>query len=140
MIVLDTNVLSAVMPPTRDAAVVAWLDRQPARAVWTTAVTVIEIRTGIELLPEGRRRRLLEEEFARALDIDLDGRVLPFDTAAAQIAGELSARRRRGGFTDDVRDIQIAAIALARNASVATRNVRHFAGLGLQVVNPWEAP
>ena len=139
MIVLDTNVLSALMSPTPDPAIVAWLDPLPESFVWTTAITVFEIRSGIELLPLGRRRRVLDEAFARVLATDLRRRVLPFDAAAAQAAGALEARRRRTGFTDDVRDTQIAGIVLARQATLATRNTKDFRSLGARVINPWDA-
>src|SRR5688500_137208 len=139
MIVLDTNVLSALMSPAPDPVMVAWLDSQPDPAVWTTAITVFEIRSGIELLPLGRRRQALDEAFGRVLATDLPRRVLPFDGAAAQAAGELEARRRRTGLTDDVRDTQIAGIVLARRATLATRNVKHFRDVGIRVINPWDS-
>jgi hypothetical protein len=84
MIVLDTNVLSGVMRPEPDRIVVAWLDRQPSESLWTTAVTVFEIRFGLELLARGRRRRQLEDAFARAIEEDFQGRVLSFDEEAAR--------------------------------------------------------
>jgi toxin FitB len=138
MIILETNVLSALMSPMPDPAVIAWLDSLPDSFVWTSAITVFEIRSGIELLPLGRRRQALDEAFARVLATDLQRRVLPFDAAAAQAAGTLEARRRRAGFTDDVRDTQIAGIALARQATLATRNVKDFRDLGVRLVNPWD--
>lgn len=137
MIALDTNVLSALMRAEPDATVVGWLDGQPAESVWTTAVTVFEIRTGIDLLTPSRRRRRLELAFERLLAEDLDGRVLSFDTAAADAAGTLVARQQRAGRSVEVRDAQIAGIALARKATLATGNVRHFTGLGLHLVDPW---
>ncbi len=139
MILLDTNVLSALMQRGPDPAVVAWLDRQPAESVWTTSVTVFEVRFGIDLLAAGRRRRQLEQAFAEALEDDLDGRVLPFDLAAAGIAGAMAAARRRAGRSIEFRDLQIAGIARARKAMLATRNLRHFEGLGLSLVDPWSA-
>lgn len=138
MIVLDTNMLSALIHPSPDALAVAWFDRQPRATVWITAITVFEIRTGIELLPHGRRRLRLEESFVRLLSVALEGRVLPFDVAAAQAAGERGARRQQSGFTDDPRDTQIAGIVLARQATLATRNTRDFPDLGARVINPWQ--
>lgn len=139
MILLDTNVISALMQSSPDPAIVGWLDRQPPESVWTTAVTVFEVRFGLELLATGRRRRQLEEAFARALAEDFEGRVLPFDQAAAQAAGAMAAARRRAGRTIEIRDLQIAGIAAARKATLATRHVRHFEGFGLAVVDPWAA-
>ena len=137
MILLDTNVLSALMQTRPDPVVVAWLDGQAPESVWTTAVSVFEIRFGIELLPPSRRRRALEEAFDAMVRDDLDGRVAAFDSAAAHAAATLAARRQRRGRPVDLRDTQIAGIALARRAGLATRNARHFEGLDVNVVNPW---
>lgn len=139
MIILDTNVLSAVMRRGADPAVVAWLDRQPAESLWITTITVFEIRFGIGLLPDGRRRRELEDAFSLALDEDLQRRILPFDSRAAEEAALLAARCRVVGRKVDFRDTQIAGIALARQAALATRNTRHFHELSVTVLNPWTA-
>jgi hypothetical protein len=138
VIVLDTNVVSALMRQEPEAAVVAWLNRQAAEAVWTTAVTVFEVRTGLALLPESRRRERLEAAFRLMLAEDLSGRVLPFDQAAADEAGPLAARRQREGRPVELRDTQIAGIVLARGARLATRNTRHFRDLGIELVDPWQ--
>ena len=137
MIVFDTDVLSALMRREADPAVVAWLDSQPPESVWTTAVTVFEIRFGLELLAPGRRRRQLEEAFSRALDEDFQGRILPFDRDAAQEASSRAAERRAVGKPVDFRDIEIAGIVSARRATLATRNVRHFQDLRIELVDPW---
>ena len=137
MIILDTNVLSALMRSTPDAAVVAWLDRQAAESVWTTSVTVFEVRFGLALLPAGRRALALA--FERLIEEDLDRRVLDFDDAAAAEAARLAAARQRAGHPVDLRDTLIAGIALARRAAIATRNVRHFADAKMTVVDPWTA-
>jgi predicted nucleic acid-binding protein len=139
MILLDTNVLSALMRSEPDAVAVDWLDAQPSESIWTTSVTVFEIRTGLELLPSSRRRRNLEAAFERVLDEDLDQRVLAFDVAAADAAGAVVARRQRAGKRVEIRDAQIAGIALARKATVATRNIRHFTDLGVHLVDPWSS-
>jgi predicted nucleic acid-binding protein len=137
VILLDTNVISALMQEEVDPVVVRWLDAQPAESIWTTSVTVFEVRFGLELLASGRRRRLLEEAFSKALEEDFEGRVVPFDEAAAQSAARIAADRRRAGRTVEIRDVQIAGIAAARKAAIATRNVRHFEGLGPELINPW---
>ena len=138
MIILDTNVLSALMRKAPEAAVVEWLDRQPADSVWISAITLFEARLGLALLPSGRRRRALETAFERLLLEDLEGRVLDFDTAAATEAAVLAAGRQKAGRPADMRDTLIAGIALARRATVATRNLRHFRDLTVPVVDPWE--
>ncbi len=140
MIILDTNVLSMLMRKLPDAAVVRWLDRQPAESIWITSVTLFEARLGLALLPDGKRRTALASAFARLLEEDLQNRVLDFDTGAAIEAAELAARRQRAGRPVDIRDTQIAGIALARHATLATRNARHFADLKINVIDPWQAP
>jgi hypothetical protein len=140
LIVLDTNVLSALMRKAPEAPVVAWLDRQPAESVWITSITLFEARLGLALLPKGRRQRTLEAAFASLLEEDLENRVLDFDGAAATAAASLAAERRKAGRPVDMRDTQIAGIALARRATLATRNVRHFADLKVPVIDPWQSP
>lgn len=137
MIILDTSVLSALMRTAPEAAVVTWLDNQPAESIWITSVTLFEARLGLALLPKGRRRQTLETAFARLLEDDLENRVLDFDSAAATEAATLAAERQKAGRPVDIRDTQIAGIALARHAVIATRNVRHFSDLQVPVVDPW---
>lgn len=137
MIILDTNVLSALMRKVAERAVVDWLDRQPAESIWITSITLFEGRFGIALLPKGRRRHSLEAAFERLLVEDLEGRVLDFDRSAADAAAQLAAERQRAERAIDMRDTQIAGIVVARRAKLATRNVRHFADLGVNVINPW---
>lgn len=139
MIILDTNVLSTLMRAEPETSVVAWLDRQPAESVWITSITLFEARLGLALLPAGRRRQALQAAFAELLEQDLENRVLDFDSAAATEAATLAATRQRAGRPVDMRDTQIAGIALARRATLATRNVRHFADLQIPVVDPWTA-
>ena len=138
MIVLDTNVLSALMRPLSEQPVESWLDRQPAESIWVTSITLFEIHLGLALLPKGRRQQALEEAFDRLLELDLQNRVLDFDAAAAIAAAALSAERQKAGRSVDIRDTQIAGIALSRRATIATRNVRHFQDLEVPVVDPWE--
>ena len=137
MIILDTNVLSAFMRPTPDRPVIEWLDRQPSESVWTSSVTIFEMVLGIEITPEGRRRAFLQTALDHLLVEIIEGRILPFDTTAAQAAAVLSATRRRDGRPQELRDSMIAGIAIARRATLATRNTRHFADLAISVVNPW---
>ncbi len=138
MILLDTNVLSALMQQTPDPVVVRWLDEQPAESIWTTSITVFEICAGIELLERGRRRKRLEEVFSQLLTEDLEARVQPFDQLAALAAGTIAAARQRAGQTVEIRDVQIAGIATTRRAKLATRNIRHFEGAGVGLINPWD--
>jgi predicted nucleic acid-binding protein len=139
VIVLDTNVLSALMRSSPDAVVVEWLDRQPADSVWLTSITVFEARFGLALLPKGRRRSGLERAFDRVLMEDLSSRVLTLDEMAAVTAAQIAADRQRAGRIVDLRDTLIAGIAQARRATIATRNTRHFEGLDVPVVDPWQS-
>jgi toxin FitB len=137
MIILDTNVLSALMRSDPDPPVLKWLNLQAPQSVWITSITLFESRLGLALLPAGRRRKALESAFDRLLDEDLENRVLAFDSEAALQAAALAAARQRAGRPVDIRDTQIAGIAQARRATLATRNVRHFEGLTVPVLNPW---
>ena len=139
MIILDTNVVSALMRQVPDPGVVGWLDRQPLESVWITAVTVFEVHFGLELLASGRRRRQLEDAFARALDEDFEGRIVPFEQKAAHQAALIAARLRQSGRSIEIRDAQIAGIVTARRATLATRNTRHFVDLGISLIDPWRA-
>ncbi|HJR70153.1 MAG TPA: type II toxin-antitoxin system VapC family toxin [Gammaproteobacteria bacterium] len=139
MIVIDTNVLSALMREVPERRVVEWLDRQAAPSIWITSITLFEARLGLALLPKGKRRQALESAFDKVLVEDLEGRVLDFDRPAAEAAAQLAAGRRREGQTIDMRDTQIAGIVIARRAEFATRNVRHFSDLNVAVINPWDA-
>jgi len=138
VIVLDTNVLSALMREVPDVPVIDWLNQQPAESIWITSITVFAARFGIALLPSGRRRRDLESSFERLLVDDLEGRVLDFDQPAADAAASLAATRQLGGRVIDLRDTQIAGIVQARRAKIATRNTKHFSDLNVEVINPWE--
>jgi predicted nucleic acid-binding protein len=138
MIVLDTNVLSALMRQTPDKNVIVWLDKQPRTSIWTTAVTILEIRFGLQVMPLGKRRSLLIREFETVLD-KIGYRVAPFDAAAAQQAGDLMASRQKKGRPGDLRDTMIAGIVLVHHATLATRNMTHFEDLSVPVINPWLA-
>src|SRR5436309_2407780 len=124
MIVLDTDVLSAVM--NLDAPVAAWLDDQPRSSVWTTTITILEIRYGLLSMPSGRRRTQREAAFVRVINEKLERRILSFDEEAAEETAALMLARRRAGRPGDSRDTMIAGIALAQRATLATHNVRHF--------------
>jgi toxin FitB len=138
VIILDTNVLSAVMQQKPEMAVVDWLDRQSAESIWITTITLFESRLGLALLPKGRKRSALEDAFQLLVEEDLDNRILDFDRVAAEAAASLAAERQRLGRPVDIRDTQIAGIAISRRATLATRNSKHFQGLSVPVVDPWK--
>jgi predicted nucleic acid-binding protein len=135
MVILDTNVVSELMDSEPDPPVIQWLDRQSWSSLWTTSITVLEIRYGLTIMTSGRRRAQREAAFARLIEENFENRVLQFDYAAALLMGA----RLRSGRTGELRDNMIAGIALAQRAMLATRNVRHFDDLRVALVNPWHA-
>jgi toxin FitB len=139
MIVLDTNVVSAMMRRDVDTKIRDWLDSLPPESIWVTTITIFEVRFGIEVLSKGRRRQQLEDDFVQTIAEDFQGRVLDLDQAAAQTAASLRAQRRLRGRPIEMRDTLIAGIVLSRRAELATRNVRHFCDLEISLVDPWAA-
>ena len=137
MILLDTNVISALMHDPRDERVIHWLDRQPRASIWTTAINVYESRFGLLAMPLGKRLSALTAVFERLLHDTIQGRIANFDSAAAERAAELEAERRREGRPGDARDTMLAGIVLASRATLATRNTKHFEDIAKSVVNPW---
>ena len=137
MLVLDTNVVSELMKPRPDEGVLEWLDTVPMEELATTAITVMEVRFGLALLPHGRRRVLLESRFRQFLARGFSARLLAFDEAAAEECSLIRASRRRAGVSIAAEDGMIAAIARARGATVVTRDGSGFAGCGVPVLNPW---
>ena len=136
MIVLDTNVLSEEMKPSPDANLHNWLLRQSPGDLFTTSVTEAELLYGIAILPEGKRKRGLATAAQRVMAL-FPGRILPFDSAAAQAFSRLASDRRRIGRPVQDFDAQIAAIALSRGMKLATRDIADFDGLGLDLIDPW---
>jgi predicted nucleic acid-binding protein len=136
MIILDTNVLSALMRRIPEDKVVTWLDAQPRTSVWTTSVTILEIRFGLQVMATGKKRSLLSVAFEKLVD-SMGRRIASFDHDAAVQAATLMASRQRKGRPVELRDSMIAGIVLARHASLATRNVSHFEDLTVPVLNPW---
>ncbi len=138
MIILDTNVLSALTRRIPDASVIAWLDKQPRTSIWTTSVTIFEIRFGLQIMPAGKRKNILTEALEEIFS-KINHRIVSFDAAAAQQAADLTAIRHRKGRPVELRDTMIAGIVLTHNATLATGNTAHFADLADRIVNPWTA-
>jgi predicted nucleic acid-binding protein len=138
VIVLDTNVVSELMRTSPAVGVLSWLRQQQAADLFTTAVTLAEVRYGIARLPAGHRRdeltRTAHEVFGAFLD-----QILPFDSAAANLYADLVAARERGGSPINGFDAQIAAICLDHGAPLATRNGKDFRATGVDVIDPWGA-
>jgi len=141
MTILDTNVLSELMKQIPEPGVLSWLDALPADSVWTTAVTVFEIRHGLGILPDGQRRRALTAAFEEVLREELAGRVLHFDSAAATEAAAIAVKLRTAGSPVEVRDVMIAGTVAANTGStLATRNIKDFVNTGIPLTDPWSAP
>ncbi len=140
MIVLDTNVLSELLRSNPDPAVLRWVGTQAATQLWTTAITRAEMLYGVCLLPSGQRRQQLQTAVTALFDEDFTGRVLPFDNMAADCFASIAANRKRVGRPISQFDAQIAAITLANDGQLATRNSRDFEHCGLQLIDPWQVP
>lgn len=136
MIILDSNVVSELMRPRPEGRVIAWLDRQARSSIWTTSVTVLEIRFGLQIMPPGKRRDIYARGFESLLE-GLDQRIAPFDVESAEHASALMAARKLQGRPREDRDTMIAGIVLARHATLATRDLSHFDDLSAPIVNPW---
>ncbi len=139
MILLDTNVVSAVMKPTPVQPVLDWLNGEKSTRLYLSTISIAEIRYGLCILPAGKRRRALEGRFERFVARGFEQRTLAFDERAARLYGELMGHRRKIGRPMSILDGQIAAIARANRFAVATGNVRDFEGCGLEILNPFRA-
>lgn len=133
---LDTNVISEAMRPQPDRRVALWLTQQNAEELFTTAIAQAEILHGIAILPEGKRKQDLASAARRIFGL-FEGKILPFDSAAAELFAEIVAERRRIGRPIGAFDAQIAAIAHSAGMALATRNVADFDGVGVTVFDPW---
>lgn len=137
MILLDTNVVSEPLKPSPDPAVVRWLNTQTPEDLYLPAIVAAELYYGWSILPDGRRKRVGGDLIDRVVG-QFEGRVVPFDLTAAVEYGRLMATARSAGVGLPILDGQIAAIARARGAALATRNVRHFEQTGIPLLNPWD--
>ena len=139
MFLLDTNVVSELLRPSPDPAVETWVGGGPATDLYFSAIGEAELRYGIAILPAGRRQTALASAIEAILREDFDERILPFDSRAARAYAEIAAMRRFAGRPAAPADCQIAAIARSRDMAVATRNVRDFEDIDIEVVDPWAA-
>ena len=137
MILVDTNVISETLRQQPDPAVVRWMDAQSIETLYLSAVTVAELRYGIAVLPEGRRRQVLHSGLEQSVLPLFEGRILSFDGTVAESYAELMAAARRRGRGVSAADGYIAATAHAAGLMVATRDTSPFEAVGLAVVNPW---
>jgi toxin FitB len=133
VILVDTNAWSELTKPAPDSRVTKFLVENDAD-LWLSVIVIAEIRRGLEM-PKATQRRPVLLTWLEALETDYAARILPFDADMAHMFGALLARRQGEGV---LLDLQVAAQALARDATVATRNVRDFEWTGVRLVNPWE--
>lgn len=138
MFILDTNVISTLMSSRPAPEVAAWVAAQPEARLFTTAICQAEILAGIEIMPDGHRRRGLLAAAKAIFATAFDGRILPFNETAAEYYADLFALRRRTGQPAATADLMIAAIARSQGASMVTRDKYGFAGCGIEVIDPWE--
>ncbi len=139
MVILDTNVVSELLRPTPEPRVEAWLAQQDGSQVYLIAVSEAELRTGVAIMADGKRRDDLAEAIDAMLREDFRGRILPFDGAAASVYATIAAGRRAAGRPISQFDCQIAAVGHAHDATIATRNAKDFEGCGIEVIDPWVA-
>ena len=139
MIILDTNVISELLRPAPEPKVEHWLSAQDGLNVYLTSISEAELRYGLAIMGNGKRRAALVDAVDRILREDLAGRILPFDSDAAQSYATIAAARRAAGRPIAQADCQIASIAHARGATVATRNTPDFEGCEIDLINPWTA-
>ncbi len=136
MILLDTNIISEALRPSGRPEVLDWLNAQAIETLYLSTITLAEVRFGIAAMPGGRRRSVLKQQFDQRVLPLFEGRILPFDAAAADIYGALRANARAAGRAIGVADGYIAAIATAHGLVVATRDTSPFEAAGLRVVSP----
>lgn len=136
-ILVDTNVLSELLRPSPETAVIQWWQAQSPEHLYVSAVTQSEMMLGARLLPSGKRRRALEEALAAMFDEDFAHKVLPFDGSAVPAYVDIVADRRSRGRPISQFDAQIAAIASRHGSLLATRNGVDFEHCGVALVDPW---
>lgn len=134
---LDTNVLSELLRPQPDEGVCRWLNAQDEQQLYVCSVTQAEMLLGVALMPDGRRKTALQTQVEILLNQDFAGRMLAFDSSAAQAYAPLVMARRQMGRPIAQADAQIAAVAAAHGLTVATRNQKDFEGVGVPLLNPW---
>ena len=140
MFLLDTNIVSELMREIPHPVCIASIRRLPSPALYTTTIVQAEIRTGILRLPPGRKRDHLTATAHQIFTQTLAGRILPFDEDAAEAYAHLVSKRLQQGRPIETFDAQIAAIAIQYQATLITRNIKHFLECGVPLLNPWDSP
>ena len=138
MILIDTNVILAIMLPSPATTVINWLNNQDAVNLYLSTITIAEIGYGLQIMPDAKRKQRLTDRFKDFVSNGFEQRILDFDDAAAYSYAEIMAHRRTIGRPLSVLDGQIASIARVKNFAVATRNIRAFEECTLKLINPFE--
>ena len=138
MILLDTNVVSEPLKLNADPTVVAWIDAQIIETLYLSTISVTELRYGIAVLPDGKKKQTLRRSLGERILPLFESRILSFDLEAAEICAELRAKARAAGQAIGTTDSYIAGIAAAKGLTVATRDTQPFEATGVAVVNPWK--
>jgi toxin FitB len=134
---LDTNVVSETMREQPAPRVMAWLNAQNETQLYLCSIVTTELIYGLIRMPEGKRRDRLASAIQTVVMQGFASRVLPFDLEASRACAALMAHRETLGKPMEFADAQIASIAMSRGFKLVTRNVRHFADAGLNVIDPW---
>jgi toxin FitB len=137
MIILDTNVVSEPLKLKPEAAVIHWLNAQEPQTLYLTTINLAELLAGIEIMPAGRKRTTLKAALDDTIMPLFEGRILQFDNKAAEAFAKINAKVQSAGGTISFADCAIAAIAQANGFALATRNVRDFKKVGIEMMNPW---
>lgn len=137
MILLDTNVISEPLRMAGNPNVLTWIDAQIIETLYLSTISLAELRFGIAVMPDGKRRDTLHTSLEqRVLPLFL-GRILAFDGPASQSYATLRASARAAGLAIAPADGYIAAIATTHGFAVATRDTSPFEAAGITVINPW---
>lgn len=137
MIILDTNVLSALMKSQPEPIILNWINGYDIELLWLSSITVMEIQYGINLLADGKKKEKLQIAFDKMLRQQFRNHIIEFDINCAITTAELASLKKQKGFNLSVQDLQIAGTALARGACIATRNVKDFKDSGIDIINPF---
>ncbi|HEV8034943.1 type II toxin-antitoxin system VapC family toxin [Yoonia sp.] len=137
MIIVDTNVISELLCLTPEPAVEAWLGARDGLSIYLTAISEAELRCGVAIMTNGKRRDGLAHAIDRILRDDMAGRILPFDSAAARAYADIAASRRSAGKPISQADCYIAAFARAHGARIFMRNTPDLKGCEIDLINPW---
>ncbi len=137
MIILDTHIVSELMKQSPSTYVTTWLNEQKSSELFITSITIGEISYGLNALPKGNRRTLLENAFIDAINGAFKHRILSFDEKAAYKYGDLMAHKKSQGRALSICDGEIAAITQVYNYKIATRNIKDFLDCNIELINPF---